>query len=125
MCEIMVLTLIGLGLCDEKDITARGLEEVQKADIVYLEAYTAILGASRAQLVYRFGQIVSIPFFHGNWRPDSFYEKIKKNIDAECHTLCLLDIKVKEQTTENMMKGNRIFEPSRYDGQLRCSIRGL
>ena len=30
------------------------------------------------------------------------------------HTLCLLDIKVKEQTVENLMKGNKIFEPPRY-----------
>ena len=26
----------------------------------------------------------------------------------------LLDIKVKEQTIENLMKGNKIFEPPRY-----------
>jgi len=30
------------------------------------------------------------------------------------HTLCLLDIKVKEQTIENLMRGNKIFEPPRY-----------
>lgn len=30
------------------------------------------------------------------------------------HTLCLLDIKVKEQSVENLLKGNKIFEPPRY-----------
>ena len=30
------------------------------------------------------------------------------------HTLCLLDIKVKEQTIENLMKGNKIYEKPRY-----------
>ncbi|MEM5853162.1 MAG: diphthine synthase [Candidatus Aenigmatarchaeota archaeon] len=35
-----MLTLVGLGLCDEKDLSLRGLEEVNKADKVYLEIYT-------------------------------------------------------------------------------------
>ena len=30
------------------------------------------------------------------------------------HTLCLLDIKVKERSIENMMKGRAIFEPPRF-----------
>jgi diphthine synthase len=30
------------------------------------------------------------------------------------HTLCLLDIKTKEQTVENMMRGRKIFEPPRF-----------
>jgi diphthine methyl ester synthase len=39
----MTLYFIGLGLCDEKDITVRGLEAVRKCDYVYLEKYTSIL----------------------------------------------------------------------------------
>jgi diphthine synthase len=35
--------LIGLGLCDETDITLRGLTAVRKCARVYLEAYTSIL----------------------------------------------------------------------------------
>lgn len=30
------------------------------------------------------------------------------------HTLCLLDIKVKEQSEENLLKGRKIYEPPRY-----------
>nr|KAF6290519.1 diphthamide biosynthesis 5 [Myotis myotis] len=30
------------------------------------------------------------------------------------HTLCLLDIKVKEQSLENLIKGRKIYEPPRY-----------
>lgn len=37
-----MLTLIGLGLHDEKDMSLRGLEEAKKADKVYLELYTTI-----------------------------------------------------------------------------------
>lgn len=40
--------------------------------------------------LYQFGQTVSIPFFQDNWRPDSFYEKIKINQNNGFHTLCLL-----------------------------------
>lgn len=31
----MVLYMIGLGLCDERDITVRGLEAVKKCDKVW------------------------------------------------------------------------------------------
>jgi diphthine synthase len=37
------LSLVGLGLCDEKDISARGLEEIKGADIVFAEQYTSAL----------------------------------------------------------------------------------
>ncbi len=37
------LTLIGLGLCDEKDVSARGLEEIAAAEVVFAEQYTSAL----------------------------------------------------------------------------------
>ncbi len=39
----MTFYLIGIGLADEKDITAKGLEAVKKAKKVYLENYTSML----------------------------------------------------------------------------------
>jgi diphthine synthase len=36
-----MLSLIGLGLWDEKDITVKGLARAQKADLVYIEPYTS------------------------------------------------------------------------------------
>lgn len=42
----MTLHIIGIGLDSEKDITIKGLELVQKADIVYLECYTSRLNCS-------------------------------------------------------------------------------
>ena len=47
------------------------------------------IGCCGLQL-YNFGRTVSIVFFTDNWRPDSFYDKIKVNADAKMHTLCLL-----------------------------------
>ena len=46
----MALYLIGLGLTDEKDITIKGLETVQKCDLVYLEGYTSLLQTSKKKL---------------------------------------------------------------------------
>ena len=43
--------IIGLGLCDEKDITLRGLEAVKKCTRIYLEAYTSILMVQKERLV--------------------------------------------------------------------------
>jgi diphthine methyl ester synthase len=71
------------------------------------------VGACGLQL-YNFGQAVSIVFFTENWRPDSFYEKILENRKIGLHTLLLLDIKVKEQSIENMARGRLIYEPPRY-----------
>lgn len=64
--------------------------------------------------LYRFGEIISIPYFTEKWKPYSFYEKIKKNVDMDLHTLLLLDIKVKEVSEENLSKGKLIYEPPRF-----------
>jgi diphthine synthase len=48
-----MLSLVGLGLGDERDITVRGLETVKKADTVFLESYTAILSdATRLEAAF-------------------------------------------------------------------------
>lgn len=55
-----MLTLIGLGLNDEKDISVKGLEIVKKADIVYLEGYTSKLQCSKEILEKFYGKEVII-----------------------------------------------------------------
>ncbi|KAF7782817.1 hypothetical protein Agabi119p4_2193 [Agaricus bisporus var. burnettii] len=184
--------IIGLGLCDEEDVTLRGLEAIKNSTRVYLEAYTSILMIQKERLetfyekpliladrdmvetqsddilrdadkedvsllvvgdpfgatthtdiilrarnlgiptrvihnasimnaigacglqLYNFGQTVSLVFFTETWKPDSFYDKIKENADLGMHTLVLLDIKVKEQSEENLARGRKIYEPPRY-----------
>jgi len=64
--------------------------------------------------VYRFGEIISIPFFTETWRPYSFYDKIKFNREKGLHTLCLLDIKVKEPTMESLAKGKPVYMPPHF-----------
>lgn len=48
-----MLYLVGLGLGDAKDITVKGLEIVRRARLVFLEAYTSILGVGKEALVSR------------------------------------------------------------------------
>ncbi len=46
-----MLSLVGLGLWDEKDMTLRGLDEARKADIVFLESYTSrLMGLDKKKL---------------------------------------------------------------------------
>jgi diphthine synthase len=61
------------------------------------------MGACGLQL-YNFGQTVSLVFFTESWKPDSFYDRIKENVGLGMHTLVLLDIKVKEQSEENLAR---------------------
>ncbi|AEO66585.1 uncharacterized protein THITE_2114762 [Thermothielavioides terrestris NRRL 8126] len=82
------------------------------------------IGATGLQL-YNFGQTVSMVFFTDTWRPASFYDRIKENRDAGLHTLVLLDIKVKEQSLENLARGRKIFEPPRYMSAGTCARQML
>lgn len=54
-----MLTFVGLGLWDEKDVSQRGLEAIRGADVVYAEWYTAHLGgATPERLVAHYGRAV-------------------------------------------------------------------
>lgn len=61
------------------------------------------VGACGLQL-YNFGQAVSLPFWTDSWQPDSWLARIRENFGLGMHTLALLDIKVKEQSEENLMR---------------------
>lgn len=64
--------------------------------------------------LYSYGEIVSIPYWTETWEPDSFYEKIASNRQRGLHTLCLLDIKVKEPTLESILKKKKEYMPPKY-----------
>ena len=77
------------------------------------------VGSCGLQL-YNFGQTISMVFFTDSWRPDSWYDKVMENRKIGLHTLVLLDIKVKEQSLENMARGRLIYEPPRYMSIAQC-----
>jgi diphthine methyl ester synthase len=82
------------------------------------------IGTTGLQL-YNFGQTISMVFFLDNWKPASFYDRIKENMSIGLHTLVLLDIKVKEQSIENMARGRKIYEPPRYMTVAQCAQQML
>ena len=55
-----MLYMIGLGLCDERDITVRGLDAVRSCASVYLEAYTSILLVGKEKLEALYGKEVQL-----------------------------------------------------------------
>ncbi|KAG1226999.1 hypothetical protein G6F67_008709 [Rhizopus microsporus] len=101
------------GATTHTDLVIRARELGIPVKVIHNASIMNAVGACGLQL-YNFGQTISIVFFTETWRPDSFYDRIKENHQFGLHTLCLLDIKVKEQSIENMARGRLIYEPPRY-----------
>lgn len=81
--------------------------------IIHNASITTALGSS-GLAGYNFGQTVSIPFWTEDWRPDSWLFRIGENEHLGLHTLCLSDIKVREQSMEDMSRGVLRYQPPRY-----------
>lgn len=81
--------------------------------VVHNSSILTAVGCCGLQL-YHFGETVSIPYWSEDWRPSSFYEKIVSNRQRNLHTLCLLDIKVKEPTLESITKKKKEYMPPRF-----------
>ncbi|KAF2101452.1 diphthine synthase [Rhizodiscina lignyota] len=95
-------------------------------------AYTSIpnasilsaIGACGLQL-YNFGQTVSMVFFTETWKPSSFYDRVKENVQIGLHTLILLDIKVKEPNLDMLARGKIVYEQPRYMSVATCASQML
>lgn len=56
-----MLTFVGLGLYDEKDITVKGLEAIKKADVVYAEFYTShLMGTTIDKMEKFYGKKINL-----------------------------------------------------------------
>lgn len=101
------------GATTHTDLVVRAKKEGIAVKVIHNASVMNAVGVCGLQL-YRYGETVSIPFFTDEWRPDSFYEKLKRNRALELHTLCLLDIRVKEPSLESLARGKKIYEPAKY-----------
>ncbi|KAL9445887.1 hypothetical protein AB3S75_013713 [Citrus x aurantiifolia] len=101
------------GATTHTDLVVRAKKLGIQVKAVHNASVMNAVGICGLQL-YRFGETVSIPFFTETWRPGSFYEKIKRNHSLGLHTLCLLDIRVKEPSLESLCSGKKLYEPPRY-----------
>nr|KJB27387.1 hypothetical protein B456_004G015300 [Gossypium raimondii] len=101
------------GATTHTDLVVRAKTMMVDVKVVHNASVMNAIGICGLQL-YRYGETVSIPFFTETWRPDSFYEKIERNRNLGLHTLCLLDIRVKEPTLESLCRGRKQYEPPRF-----------
>ncbi|XP_029002008.1 diphthine methyl ester synthase isoform X3 [Betta splendens] len=101
------------GATTHSDLVLRAANAGIPYKVIHNASVLSAVGCCGLQL-YNFGETVSLVFWTDTWRPESFYDKICKNRTAGLHTLCLMDIKVKEQSIENMMRGKMIYEPPRF-----------
>ncbi|XP_072997179.1 probable diphthine methyl ester synthase isoform X1 [Typha latifolia] len=106
------------GATTHTDLVVRAKKLGLEVKVIHNASVMNAIGVCGLQL-YRYGETVSIPFFTETWRPDSFYEKIQNNRQLGLHTLCLLDIRVKEPSFESLCssciyRGKKVYEPPRF-----------
>ena len=131
MGEQHVHSALPTGLCltycratTHTDLVLRARELEIPVKSIHNASIMSAIGSTGLQL-YNFGQTVSMVFFTDTWKPLSFYDRVKENSDIGLHTLILLDIKVKEQSIENLARGRMIFEPPRYMTAAQCASQML
>lgn len=101
------------GATTHSDLVVRARKMGVEVKVVHNASVMNAVGVCGLQL-YCFGETISIPFFTETWRPDSFYHKIKANKQLGLHTLCLLDIRVKEPSIESLCRGKKDYEPPKF-----------
>ncbi|XP_022646936.1 diphthine methyl ester synthase-like isoform X2 [Varroa destructor] len=102
-----------LAATTHSDLILRARKMGVKTQVIHNASIMNAVGCCGLQL-YSFGETVSIVLWQDNWKPTSYYDKIASNRRAGLHTLCLLDIKIKEQSWENLARARDIFEPPRF-----------
>ncbi|KAL9019383.1 MAG: hypothetical protein Q9185_003369 [Variospora sp. 1 TL-2023] len=112
------------GATTHSDLVLRARQLHIPTQIIHNASVMSAVGATGLQL-YNFGQTISMVFFTDTWRPSSFYDRVKENRQIGLHTLMLLDIKVKEQSEENLARGRKIFEPPRFMTAGQCAAQML
>lgn len=111
--ENVALLVVGdpFGATTHSDLWLRCKKMGVAVQVIHNASIMNAIGCCGVSL-YAFGQTVSIPLFRKTWRPDSFYERIEVNKNAGLHTLCLLDIKVKEPNIEILeTRGKFVYDP--------------
>lgn len=87
----VALLVVGdpFGATTHTDLIIRAKEQAIKFQVIHNASIMNAIGCCGLQL-YSFGETVSIPYWSDTWQPDSFYDKIKVNVQNGFHTLCLL-----------------------------------
>lgn len=95
------------------DLMLRAKEKGVNVEIVNNASIINAVGVTGLE-VYKFGKVTSLVFPDDNWLPETPYEYIKTNQTNGMHTLCLLDIKVREQSKEDMIAERAVYQKPRF-----------
>lgn len=111
--EDVVLLIIGTPLfaTTHTTILSEAKQNKIKTQIIHNSSIINVMG-SFGLYSYNFGKSVSIPFYQKNIT--SFYNKICENYKNKTHTLCLLDIRVKEVKKEYIFAKIKEYEDERF-----------
>lgn len=101
------------GATTHTDLWMRAREAGIAVNVVHNASIVNAVGETGLQL-YSFGQTISLCFWTETDRPTSYYSKLVNNRKQGLHTLCLLDIKVKEPSLESLARGKKVYQPPRY-----------
>lgn len=101
------------GATTHSDLWLRARTRGIHVNVVHNASIINAVAVTGLQL-YRFGQAISLCFWTETDRPTSYYPKLVENRKADLHTLCLLDIKVKEPSLQSLARGKKVYEPPRY-----------
>ncbi|XP_062308206.1 diphthine methyl ester synthase [Osmerus eperlanus] len=101
------------GATTHSDLVLRAVNAGIPYRVIHNASILNAVGCCGLQL-YNFGETVSIVFWTDTWRPESFYDKIKKNRNMGMHTLCLLALLTMTFGSLFLFRGRKIYEPPRY-----------
>ncbi|XP_075982508.1 diphthine methyl ester synthase isoform X2 [Anticarsia gemmatalis] len=120
----IALLVVGdpLGATTHTDMLLRAKQFGVQTQIIHNASIMNAVSCCGLQL-YNFGETVSIPYWTETWKPDSFFEKIVGNFSRNLHTLCLLDIKVKEPTEESLTKKVRQYMDPKFMSVKEAAIQ--
>uniref|UniRef100_A0A8C5BF80 diphthine methyl ester synthase n=1 Tax=Gadus morhua TaxID=8049 RepID=A0A8C5BF80_GADMO len=100
------------GATTHSDLVLRAVHAGISYRVVHNASIMNAVGCCGLQL-YSFGETVSIVFWDDDWKPESFYDKIKKNRSMGLHSLCLLG-ETRGWTSGWTSRGRKVYEPPRF-----------
>lgn len=122
----IALLVVGdpFGATTHTDLILRAREKGLKVEIIHNASILNAVGCCGLQL-YSFGETISIPYWSDMWAPESFFDKIINNYQNKLHTLCLLDIQVKEPKLETLTKKQKEYMPPKFMSVNEASLQLL
>jgi len=96
------------GATTHTDLWMRAKEKNIECEFIHNTSVINVVGSVGLEL-YKFGKTTSIVFPEKNYNPKTAYDVIKMNKKNNLHTLCLLDIKSKDNKFMSVSEGLKLL----------------